>query len=277
MENMVEPTFTEARGDVCASINYMKVMAQRPARYLCTPPPGMPELNWELESHPVRVFNGRPRLSSFSIETQGFTLRRAASAMTNFYDHEQVRHTYYPEVERLVREVTGAHHVLAFDDNVWNGSKAERQKTGAFPPARFVHGDYTPKSAPQRIRDLLPAHEAEHAITRRYAFVNVWRPISGSVQNEALALLDAQSIAPRDLVATDLLYSDRTGEIYNVTFNPAHRWYYFRHMEPDEVMVFANFDSRNTLVVPHSAFYDPTAVADAPPRESIEVRTIAFL
>ena len=277
MENMVEPTFTEARGDVCASINYMKVMAQRPARYLCTPPPGMPELNWELESHPVRVFKGRPRLSSFSIETQGFTLRRAASAMTNFYDHEQVRHTYYPEVERLVREVTGAHHVLAFDDNVRNGSKAARQKTGAFPPARFVHGDYTPKSAPHRIRDLLPAHEAEHAITRRYAFVNVWRPISGPVQNEALALLDAQSIAPRDLVATDLLYSDRTGEIYNVTFNPALRWYYFRHMEPDEVMVFANFDSRNTLVVPHSAFYDPTAVADAPPRESIEVRTIAFL
>jgi len=224
----------------------------------------------------VRVFNGRPRLSSFSIETQGFTLRRAASAMTNFYDHEQVRHTYYPEVERLLREVTGAHRVLAFDDNVRNGSKAERQKTGAFPPARFVHGDYTPKSAPQRIRDLLPAHEAEHASTRRYAFVNVWRPISGPVQNEVLALLDAQSIAPRDLVATDLLYSDRTGEIYNVTFNPAHRWYYFRHMEPDEVMVFANFDSRNTLVVPHSAFYDPTAVADAPPRESIEVRTIAF-
>jgi hypothetical protein len=257
MENMVAPTFTEARGDVCASINYMKVMAQRPARYLCTPPPGMPELNWELESHPVRVFNGRPRLSSFSIETQGFTLRRAASAMTNFYDHEQVRHTYYPEVERLVREVTDAHHVLAFDDNVRNGSKAARQKTGAFPPARFVHGDYTPKSAPHRIRDLLPAHEAEHAITRRYAFVNVWRPISGSVQNEALALLDAQSIAPRDLVATDLLYSDRTGEIYNVTFNPAHRWYYFRHMEPDEVTVFANFDSRNTLLFPIPPFTIP--------------------
>ena len=81
---------------------------------------------------------------------------------------------------------------------------------------------------------------------------------------------------PRDLVATDLLYSDRTGEIYNVTFNPAHRWYYFRHMEAGEVMVFANFDSRNTMIVPHSAFYDPTAAADAPPRESIEVRTIAF-
>ena len=277
MENMVEPTFTEARGDVCASINYMKVMAQRPARYLCTLPPGMPELNWELASHPVQVYNARPHLSSLFIATQGFTLRRAATAVANFYDHEQVRHTYYPEVERLVREVTGAHRVLAFDDNIRNGSKEERRKTGVFPPARFVHADYTPKSAPQRARDLLPAHEADQALTRRYAFVNVWRPISGPVQNEALAVLDAQSVAPRDLVATDLLYSDRTGEIYNVTFNPAHRWYYFRYMEAGEVMVFANFDSRNNMSVPHSAFFDPTAAADAPPRESIEVRTIAFL
>ncbi len=233
-------------------------------------------MNWELESYAVQMHNARPHLSPLSIETQGFTLRRAATAVTNFYDHEQVRRTYYPEVERLVREVTGARRVLAFDDNVRNGSKAERQKTGAFPPARFVHGDYTLKSAPQRVRDLLPAHEADYALTRRYGFVNVWRPISGPVQNEALALLDAQSIAPRDLVATDLLYSDRTGVIYNVTFNPTHRWFYFLHMEADEVMVFANFDSRNTLVVPHSAFYDPTAAGDAPPRESIEVRTIAF-
>ena len=227
MENMVEPTFTEARGDVCASINYMKVMAQRPARYLCTPPPGMPELNWELESHPVRVFNGRPRLSSFSIETQGFTLRRAASAMTNFYDHEQVRHTYYPEVERLVREVTGAHHVLAFDDKVRNGSKAARQKTGAFPPARFVHGDYTPKSAPQRIRDLLPAHEAEHAITRRYAFVNVWRPISGScrmkrwpcsMRNPSPRVISSPPIYSTAIVPVRFIMSPLTLRIGGITF-----------------------------------------------------------
>jgi hypothetical protein len=254
----------------------MKAMDQRPARYLCTPPPGKPELNWEVEGHPVQVYNARPRLASFSLEAQGFTFRRAGTAVTNFYEHDQVRQTYYPEVERLVRDVTGAQRVLAFDDNVRNGSKEERLKTGAFPPARFVHGDYTPKSAPQRIRDLFPAHEAEQALTRRYAFVNVWRPIAGPVQNEALALLDAQSLTQRDLVATDLLYSDRIGEIFNVTFHPAHRWYYLRHMEPDEVMVFANFDSRNTLVVPHSAFFDPTAAADAPPRESVEVRTIAL-
>jgi hypothetical protein len=69
MEHTVETTFTEARGDVCTSINYMKAMAQRPARYLCTPPPGMPELNWELESHPVQVSNVRLHLSSLSIDS----------------------------------------------------------------------------------------------------------------------------------------------------------------------------------------------------------------
>lgn len=276
MENTEQTTCTEASGDVRSSINYMRAMTQRPARYLCTPPPGMPELNWELEAQAVQVYDGRPRLSSLSLEKQGFTLRRAATTVTNFYDQEQVLHTYYPEVEQLVREMTGVRRVLAFDSNVRNGSKEERRKTGAFPPARFVHADYTPKSAPQRVRDVLPAPEADEALSRRYAFVNVWRPITGPVRNEALALLDAQSVAPRDLVATDLLYSDRTGEIYNVTFNPAHRWYYFRHMDASEVMVFANFDSLDHKIVPHSAFADPTAAADAPPRESIEVRTIAF-
>src|SRR5581483_5004379 len=103
MEHTVETTFAEAHSDVGTSINYMKAMAQRPVRYLCTPPPGMPELNWELASHPVQVYNARPHVSSLSIATQGFTLRRAATAVANFYDHERVRHTYYPEVERLVR------------------------------------------------------------------------------------------------------------------------------------------------------------------------------
>jgi hypothetical protein len=276
METTAHAQGRPENGDVRSSINYMIAMAQKPARYLCTPPPGAPEFNWQLESQSVQVYDGRPRLSLLSIEKQGFTLRRAETAVTNFYDQEQVLHTYYPEVERLVREVTDARTVLAFDYNVRSGSKDERCKTGAFPPARFVHADYTPRSAPQRVRDLLPAQAAEESVKRRYAFVNVWRPIKGPVQNEALALLDAQSVAAKDLVATDLLYTDRTGEIYNVTFNPAHRWYYFRHMEASEVMVFANFDSLNNKIVPHSAFDDPTASSDASPRESIEVRTIAF-
>ena len=276
MENNVHAEQGDASGDVRSFISYMIAMAQKPARYLCTPPPGAPELNWQLASQPVQIYNGRPLLSSLSLERQGFTLRRAETAVENFYDETQVAQVYYPEVERLVSDVTGAQKVLAFDYNLRSGSKEDRNRTGAFPPARFAHADYTPTSAPQRVRDLLPEQEARERLTRRYVFINVWRPIKGPVEDEALSVCDAQTVAPNDLVATDLIYANRTGEIYNLTFNPNHRWYYFRHMEGNEVLVFANFDSRDKRIVPHSAFRDPTASHNAPPRESIEVRTIAF-
>ena len=196
--------------------------------------------------------------------------------MTNFYDQEQVLHTYYPEVERLVREVTGARKVLAFDYNVRKRVKSrapQNRSVSACPLcARRLHTEVSTatsaRPAPRtrggqsRSRDGMRSstygdRSQDQCRTRH------WRP--GRAVSRAT-----------DLVATDLLYTDRTGEIYNVTFNPAHRWYYFRHMEASEVMVFANFDSLDHKIVPHSAFYDPTAAADAPPRESIEVRTIAF-
>lgn len=276
MENNVHAEQGDASGDVRSSISYMIAMAQKPARYLCTPPPGAPELNWQLAPQPVQIYNGRPLLSSLSLERQGFTLRRAETTVASFYDETQVTQVYYPEVERLVRDVTRAQKVLAFDYNLRSGSKEDRGRIGAFPPARFVHADYTPTSAPQRVGDLLPEQEARERLAHRYVFINVWRPIKGPVEDEALSVCDAQTVVPNDLVATDLIYADRTGEIYNVTFNPNHRWYYFRHMESSEVLVFTSFDSRDKRIVPHSAFRDPTASRTAPPRESIEVRTIAF-
>jgi hypothetical protein len=50
-------------------------------------------------------------------------------------------------------------------------------------------------------------------------------------------------------------------------------------MEPEEVLVFKLFDSDAARVqwTAHTAFDDPTAAPDAPPRESIEIRTISFL
>jgi hypothetical protein len=145
-------------------------------------------------------------------------------------------------------------------------------------PARRLHNDYTEKSGPQRVRDLLP-DEADTLLKRRFALVNVWRPIVGPLLDTPLALADARSIAPEDFVATDLKYPDRTGEIYSVTFNPRHRWYYFPRMEPGEAVLIKCYDSATdgrARFTAHGAFVDPTTPAGAPPRESIEARTIAF-
>jgi len=143
-----------------------------------------------------------------------------------------------------------------------------------------VHNDYTEKSGPQRVRDLLPADEAEARLDKRFAEYNVWRNIAHHpVEMAPLGFVDAESIAPRDLAVCDLIYADRTGEIYQGVYNADHRWHYFPRLTREEAILIKCYDSakdgraRFSL---HSAFADPTAPADARPRESIEVRTLAF-
>ena len=74
-------------------------------------------------------------------------------------------------------------------------------------------------------------------------------------------------------------YEDRTGEIYAATYSPAHRWYYMPKMRADETLLLKCYDSLTdgtARFAPHTAFADPATPKDAPPRESIDIRTIAF-
>jgi hypothetical protein len=64
-----------------------------------------------------------------------------------------------------------------------------------------------------------------------------------------------------------------------MTFNPDHVWYYFPNMQRNEAIVFKTFESEKdgrARWTAHCAFDDPTSPPDAPPRESIEMRTLAF-
>jgi len=143
---------------------------------------------------------------------------------------------------------------------------------------KYAHNDYTLKSGPQRVRDLLP-DEAPELLEHRFAVINVWRPIRGPVEEMPLAVCDARTIAAADLVETDLRYADRTGEVHSLVFNPAHRWFFFPRMEAEEVLLLKCYDSSDdgrARFTAHSAFEDPTTGPDAPARESIEVRTLAF-
>jgi hypothetical protein len=75
-----------------------------------------------------------------------------------------------------------------------------------------------------------------------------------------------------------MVYRDRTGEIYVTTYSKGHRWLYFPRMTPDETILIKCYDTERNLArfAPHSAFTDPTTPEDAAPRESIEIRTVAF-
>src|SRR4029077_6107294 len=145
-------------------------------------------------------------------------------------------------------------------------------------PATRVHVDHTANSGPQRVRDFF-GDEAEELLRGRVQIINLWRPIRGPLRDAPLAVCDAQTVKPEQLVASDLVYRDRVGETYSVTFDPQHRWFYVPEMRADEVLLLKCYDSNTdgrARFAPHTAFTDPTTPTDGPPRESIELRTLVF-
>jgi hypothetical protein len=255
----------------------------KPVSYNYEPPQGVARRTGVFADSRVAVRDGRPLAGALSLDREGFKLVPHQSRVHDFYDEDELKRVYYPEVERLVKAETGATRVHIFDHTLRNGAIPERpaEKEGEQlirEPVLRVHNDYTLKSGPQRVRDLM-GDEAPDLLNRRFAVVNVWRPIRGPVEEKPLALCDARSVAPQDWVATDLLYPDRVGEIYYVAHNPAQRWFYFPQMARDEAVLLKCYDSATdgrARFSPHSAFADPTSPADARPRESIEVRTLIF-
>ena len=220
----------------------------------------------------VRIEDARGHEAEFTLDRNGFTLIKAPTAVRNFYDPDQIKSVYYPEVERLLRDTLGASRVVVFDHNVRNGGRGDLPQ-----PSRRVHNDHTVNSAPRRVRDHLGA-EAEVLLQGRFGIVNVWRPIRGPVLDSPLALCDARSFTDDDLIASDLIYPHVRGETSSVEFNPGHRWYYFSEMQPDEAVLIRVHDSADdgrARLSFHTSFDNPLA-PDAPPRESIEVRTLVF-
>jgi hypothetical protein len=264
--------------DVRAAINYIETFGERPRAFQYDPPPGVALRTGTYTPRPVLVRNGRAALGRISLDREGFQLVREPTAFTNFRDSDAVKAAYYPEVETAVKRATGATRVVVFDHNVRHAPSALAKKNGEKEPVKRAHNDYTVKSGPQRVRDLL-GDEAEVLLRQRFAVVNLWRPISGPVEESPLALCDAQSIAPADLVATDLVYRDRIGETYSLAYNPAHRWFYFPQMRTDEAVLIKCYDAAEdgrARIAAHSAFDDPTSPQNARPRESIEARTLVF-
>jgi hypothetical protein len=280
MVGIAEPeTATRSNeGSIEATLNYYLDTGETP--FTATGGPGSLDVRTGGGQDPRRVVmrNGRLDAQDFTLDRNGFHFVRHDTKVVDFFDEAQIRATYYPEMEALVKAQSGASRVVVFDHTLRTADDEAREARKIREVVRRVHNDYTEWSGPQRLRDILP-QEADTLLRRRFAIVQVWRPIRHPVETFPLGICDAQSVAATDLVVSERRYPGRIGQTYAITYNPAHRWYWFPRMRREEALVFKVYDSRDDGVArwtAHTAFDDPTAPPGARPRESIEIRTLAL-
>lgn len=278
---MAQPNLASAAGEtsVEAVLTYSIDNGIKPVTASSGPGGHLRQREGQLSDQPMSIQDGRPLVGSLSIDREGFELVRHDTKVADFYDVEELKSVYYPEMVDLIKDVSGASRVLVFDHTLRNGDEAAQQARLLREPVKVVHNDYTEWSGPQRVRDLLPADEAAALLKKRVAVIQAWRPINGPILSAPLAICDARSMVPDDLIPAERRHKDRVGEIYHIKHNPAHRWYWFPKMERHEALVFKCYDSMQdgrARFTAHGSFNDPQTPADAPPRESIEIRTLAF-
>ncbi len=261
-----------------AELNYLAPLEAKPEVYNHTPPPGVPERNFEDVAFRTRIEDFRPWRDGASLDVHGFAAVEHASTERAFTDEGAITGTYYAETEQLLKDRLGANRIFIFDHTIRRRLPGEEDRAGQRQPVARVHVDQTPAAGIARVRRHM-GEDADALLQGRVQIINVWRPIRGPVLDRPLALCDWRSIDEADLVATDLVYPEHRGEVYSITPNPRHRWHYLSAMQADEVLLIKCFDTASdgrARLTPHTAFVDPTTPADAPPRQSIELRALVF-
>lgn len=238
-------------------------------------PSGQIDHRGTYEEHEVTLHDLRG--AATSIDAEGFELRAHVTEVADFHDLEGLPAAYYPEVKALVREVTCCRRVEVFDHTVRTGDITEQADKGLREPLQVAHNDYTERSGPTRLELALP-DEAEALKQRRFAIVQVWRPTHDPIVARPLALCDSRSVRADDWLLTERRHRDRVGYIYNLEHHPTQRWCWFPEMHRDEALVFKVYDSDESRArfTPHGSAILPTTPPDAPPRRSIEVRSLAL-
>ena len=277
MDQVLEARPSETLPAIEATLNYLADTGEKIVTE--AGPGGTADMRGgKLDPRRMVIRNGRPLAKDLVLDREGFTFNRHDTKVGDFYDEAQVRGIYFPEMEALVKAQSGAKRVVVFDHTLRTADEGLREQKKIREVVPRVHNDYTEWSAPKRVHDLLP-DEADELLKRRFAVVQVWRPIRLPVETFPLALADARTLSFDDFIITERRYVHRVGQTYSVRYNPDHEWFYFPHMRREEAIVFKVFDSEKdgrARWTAHTAFDDPTSRPNAPPRESIEIRTLAF-
>lgn len=265
---------------VQARINYVDKRAPDPTTWYVTPPEGVPVCSVVDDPREVAIADARDVDRRFTIEEDGFSFIKLPTDFREHDDPDAVRAKLYPQMKAITAELLGREVAAVFDHAVRRRPKPDATLRGGGmirQPLHRVHCDFTPASARQQLVRSL-GDDARDWLDRPFAMVNFWRPISGPLRDDPLAICAPQSVAPDDLVRVRHVHGYGDSEVYGVAHNPDHRWYYMSDMGPEDAIFFKVYDegSSDVRVAPHTAFTLPAPPQPVPTRESFELRLMAF-
>ena len=272
---------------VSAALNYLVDTSETPVFRQTATAADIVSLSGVRKPRTVTIRNARPMAADLSLDVEGFAFAEQVTQVADFNDDAQLASIYTPEVEKLVAAIAGAREAVVFDHTRRSTDPSHRETYGSRDPVPAPHSDYDDSSAIQRMRDKF-GDAADERLRGRFAIVNVWRSMSGLIEQWPLTVCDSRTIDDDYLISTrreapirpepSFEYA-RPSATRHAAYDANHCWYYFPRMTPDEVLLFKNYDTltdgtaRFSL---HSAFEDPDTPADPAPRETIETRAFVF-
>jgi hypothetical protein len=140
-ESQVSSENNPAGGFVETTLNYFAEASEKPVIYTYEAAPGVPRTTRKSEAHSVLIRNARAA-EELSLDRQGFQLVHQETAVRDFYDRVEVEKVYYPEIEALLKEATGAEKIVVFDHQVRNIELSKQGEKDAREYVRTVHNDW---------------------------------------------------------------------------------------------------------------------------------------
>ena len=164
----------------------------------------------EMADHDVVIQDARPLTDELDLDRQGFDFMRYPTSVQDFYDDDEVQRVYYPEMESLIKSVTGASKVVVFDHTIRvDGRRQAGAPQGAGRPSTESTTTSPRGLPPSGCATCCHPTRLRHDSEKRYASINVWRPIVSPVETKPLVICGYTGIADADLVTSERHYPRR--------------------------------------------------------------------
>ncbi|KAG4441814.1 hypothetical protein IFR05_002678 [Cadophora sp. M221] len=261
--------------------------------------------NLEFETHEnIPINDLRDLTKNADINDCGFQVVSHLSSFCGFESTEHIQ-DYRVETEQLLKGTLGAVYVKCYDSVLRKNVTFERDTIDLGDPLHIegpARGAITQwlvhafsKSQNEQLTFVDITYVSGPSVTNRYMsnqakeeflkpgyrirIVNTWRTLVPVLEDRPLALCDSRSVDPKDLIAADRVIPSLTGEVYSLTYNANHNWFWLEKQTLAEPFIFVMYDTKcgpHARFYPHVSFRNPNAPEGAALRESIETRSVVI-